>query len=443
MKSLPSPFPRRCEPRETPLPLEPPIASATFTEISEPILQTGMFSMFDQAVVSGTNFLTTLMIARACSQDELGAYSLAWAVVLFLAAVQGNLISVPYTIYCHRRDGHSLAEYAGSTLMHQLITSVAAVTCVLGLGLVLSLGIGPPGVRPVAWVLLGAIPFILLRDFARRFSFAHLALRTAIAMDIIVSLLQLGSLLVLWRLHLLSAAAAYVAMGGACAVACFAWWLGKGQAVRFSRRGLAQDWRQNWSFGKWALAGQLTGLAFYALPWLLAAVHGEAETGEFAACATLVGLSNLFVMGLSNFLTPKTAHAFARRGVPALRGVLRKAMLLSMGVLGSLCVAAFFLGDFVAGILFGPEYTNTGMVITVLALATLADALVLTASTGLWAMDRPAANLRADLVQMFVTLAAALWLVAPHGRPGHRCGSSGGSDRRRSGAVDYFREIDG
>jgi O-antigen/teichoic acid export membrane protein len=162
----------------------------------------------------------------------------------------------------------------------------------------------------------------------------------------------------------------------------------------------------------------LTGLAFYALPWLLATVRGEAETGEFAACATLVGLSNLFVMGLSNFLTPKTAQAFARRGVPALRGVLRKALLLSMGVLGSLCVAAFFLGDLVAGVLFGPEYGGAGRIITVLALATLIDALVLTASTGLWALDRPAANLRADVVQMLVTLAAALWLVAPQGALG-------------------------
>jgi O-antigen/teichoic acid export membrane protein len=237
-------------------------------------------------------------------------------------------------------------------------------------------------------------------------------------MDIIVALLQLGSLLVLWRLHLLSAAAAYGAMGGACVIACLAWWLGKGQPIRFSRRGLAQDWRHNWSFGKWALASQLTGLASCALPWLLATVRGEAETGEFAACATLVGLSNLFVMGLNNFLMPKTAQAFARRGVSALRGVLRKALLLSMGVLGSLCVAALFLGDRVAGILFGPEYADTGTLITILALATLVDALVLTASTGLWAMDRPAANLRADVVQMLVTLATALWLVAPQGAMG-------------------------
>ena len=103
-------------------------------------------------------------------------------------------------------------------------------------------------------------------------------------------------------------------------------------------------------------------------------------------------------MGLNNFLMPKAAEAFATQGVRALGGVLRMAMLCSVVVLGSLCVLAFFAGDFLGGIAFGREYADTGLLITMLALATFTDALGLTATTGLWAVDRPAAGVVGDVV---------------------------------------------
>ena len=219
----------------------PPLRSSAVSSLlggaAERIAQGGLLSMFDQAVVSGANFLTTLILARTCSQDELGVYALAWTIVVFLAAIQGNLITVPYTVYCHRGDGQGLAEYAGSTLAHQLLTSLAAVACFLGLDVLLSLGYGPVSLRPAAWVLLCVIPFILLRDYARRFTFAHLALVTATAIDVVVAVLQLGALLALRQLGWLSAAAAYGAMGAACAVACLCWWLLDKQPMRFSRAG--------------------------------------------------------------------------------------------------------------------------------------------------------------------------------------------------------------
>ena len=405
------------EPGEASPVLAPRIAAPDSGVESRRVVPAGAFAIFDQGVVSGTNFLTTLILARACSQEELGVYSLAWTVVLFLAAAQGNLISVPYTMYCHRHAGDSLAAYAGSTLLHQLITSLAAVACVLGLDVLLSAGVGPAGVRPAAWVLLGVIPFLLLREYARRLTFAHLALTAAVAIDVLVAALQLGTLLVLRRFGLLSAAAAYGAMGAACAVACLYWWW-TSPPMRFSRARFLTDWRANWSFGKWALTSQFTGLAFYLLPWILAAFHGEAETGELAACGTLVGLSNLFVIGVNNFLMPKAAQAFTQFGPDALNGVLRKTLLYSVVVLGGLCLFAFFAGNLLAGLVYGPKYGDTGLLVFMLSLATFTDALGLTASTGLWAMDRPSTSLVGDFVQLVVTLGCALWLVFPLGAMG-------------------------
>ena len=47
------------------------------------------------------------------------------------------------------------------------------------------------------------------------------------------------------------------------------------QPLRIKLSRIASDWRDHWSFGRWALPGQLAGLAFYMLPWMLVAVLGE------------------------------------------------------------------------------------------------------------------------------------------------------------------------
>ena len=292
------------------------MAAPALAEAAGPVVRTGMFSIFDQAVVSGANFLSMWILVHACSQDEVGVYSLAFTVVLFLIAAQGNLVSVPYTVYCHRHGGQSLAEYSGSTLIHQLIVSLAAAACFLGLDVLLSSGVGPEGLRPAAWVLLVAIPFVLLREFARRAALAHFAVAAAIAIDVLVAVVQLAAMLVLWRLRLLSAAVAYAAVGAArrglflLVVAHFASRCGSHPA------GSPPTGVTTGRSAGWGLLSQLTGLAFYIVPWLLCYVHGKAATGELMACTTLVGLSNLFVIGFNNFLIPKAARGVCPAGRP-------------------------------------------------------------------------------------------------------------------------------
>jgi O-antigen/teichoic acid export membrane protein len=380
-----------------------------------------MFSVVDQGIVSGTNFLTALIIARTCLPEDLGRYYLAWTIVMFLASVSGNLVSVPYTMYCHRHQGQSLASHAGSALVHHLAISLVAAGGLLGLACLLWAGVGPQSLRPLAWVLAGVMPLVLLREFVRRVAFAHLAVRTAMAVDLAVSGLQLTGILLLVCFHRLSIPAIYLVMGGACGTACAAWFAAGAQPLRFTLLRIASDWRDHWFFGRWALPGQLGSLALYMLPWMLVAVlgevAGEAAAGVLAACNTLVGPANLFVTGMSNFVIPKTAQAFAHGGGAAVSQVMRATLLLFVAVLGTFCVATWFAGDLLLA-LFGRGYSGSGAVIVVLALATLTDAVGLTAGSGLWALHRPAANFAADAVQTVVMVAAAACLLAPLGAMG-------------------------
>ena len=159
-------------------------------------------------------------------------------------------------------------------------------------------------------------------------------------------------------------------------------------------------------------------MSFYILPWLLTLAHSEADTGMFAASNTLVGFANLFVIGMCNFLTPKVAQAFTNEGVAGLCRVLRKVTIVFIASLGSFSLIVYFFGTYLALIVYGAKYQGAGPIIAVLSIATLVDALGLTANNGLWAIDRPAANFPADIIQSIVTLVTALWLVFPLGALG-------------------------
>ena len=223
------------EPGEPPPRLAPRV-TAPAADAAAPMVRTGMFSIFDQGGRQRHQFPHHVDSRPRLLSGRGGRLFAGLDRRAVPAAVQGNLITVPYTMYCHRRSGEALAEYAGSTLIHQLITSLAAVACFLGLAVLLSLGFGPERLRPAAWVLLGVIPFILLREYARRFAFAHLAVAAAITIDVVVAVLQLGALLVLLAVGVALGGRGVRRDGAACAVACLCWWLLDRQPMRFSRR---------------------------------------------------------------------------------------------------------------------------------------------------------------------------------------------------------------
>lgn len=382
------------------------------TGLIDPIFGKGAASILDQGIVSGTSFVTSVVIGRMCSKEQLGYYYLALSVVLFVRGIQEQLVSAPYSVYCHRRKGDDLASYTASAFAHQIVLSAFAVICLLGMVGVLSTGVGPTGLTPTVWVLLGAGPFLLLREHIRQLLFAQFRMISAIAVDATVAAFQLGTLMVLGQLGVLSIPIIYAVMGAACAIATVAWFFGTRPRLRFERVRFFADWCHNWSFAKWALATQLVGCAAsYVMPWILMLAHDEAATGAFAASCSLVGLANMFVLGLANYLTPKAAGGFAEGGVNELGRILRKTAALFAVPIGVFCLLTMVAGDQLAVFVYGEEYADIGIVIAVLSLSMLANSMSITAGNGLWAMDRPSANFGADLAALTVTVISAGVLV--------------------------------
>ena len=163
----------------------------------ERTLHQGIISLADQAVASATNFATGIIIARACSKEELGLYMLGFSLILLMTDFQTSLITTPYMVYSPRLKGHAHALYTGSTLIHQLAFCLITMFGVACGAVAVTHGIGPRGLGPVLWALCVVIALIMLREHARRVSFARLRLMTAFLFDTSIAIGQIGGLLAL------------------------------------------------------------------------------------------------------------------------------------------------------------------------------------------------------------------------------------------------------
>lgn len=376
---------------------------------SSHLLRHSTLAVVDQAVVSGTSFATSVLLARHSTREEVGTYYLALSVLLLARGIQEQVICAPYMIYCHRQSPAEAGRYAASALLHHAALSwpvflLIALTAGWGLapqqagGAMLAVGLGGP--------------LILLRECVRQMVLAHLKVSQALLLDGAACVLQLGLLGVAaasgwltvgWTVGVLALAAGLPALG---------WLLASAPRLKLSLQAARDDLVRNWQFGRWALASHLlASLTPYVMPWAVAWWHGTAQAGLWGAANTLVGLSNIFLMGLCNSLGPRAAKAYAAGGLAALKDVLVRTAALFSATLGLLCLAAWTCGEWAAVTLLGPQFAGIGPLVGLLAVSVLVNSLGVVAGNGLWAMDRPRASFLADAAALGVVLITTVWWV--------------------------------
>jgi O-antigen/teichoic acid export membrane protein len=387
-----------------------------------------VLALFDQAIVSGTNFITTVLVARSTLPSEFGSYSIAVSLLFPLFCVHESLISLPYTVQRHRSLG-TPAQSAGSSLVHNIqLSAVAMVLFTLGAMLLSLLG-APPKLVAAIWVLTLFAPFVLLREFGRRFAFAHLEITQALVLDLAASAIQLASILLLVEIGWISAATACAALGLAYAIVATVWLCLN--RSRFSIRGfhVRKTMKLSWSLGKWLGGSQLaTFVRSYSAYWILAIAMGTAATGIYAACSSIVAFSNPLILGLGNILSPTAALELSERGYAGLMRETVRATALVSATMGLFVVGITLIGGDVMRFLYhNPAYDGQSHTLIVLALAAFAQAIGIPASNALTSLERAQAVFWASLVGLLLTLTLSLLMVGQLGLAGAAYAVLGGN----------------
>ena len=379
----------------------------------------GFSSLADQAVVSGTRFAVTILIGRVAGVEELGLYAIGFSIVILVNVVQESLLLSPYAVLGSREKPASRRRFAGSIFVLSLVLSLIASVALAGFA-VLAATAGHAGSALMAAVLAGAVPFVLLQNFARKICFAHFNVGWALILDLAVAVIQVAILLLLAAASSLTAPTALAAMGVACAVTGLAWVPGNRHHLTVRRAHILPQLARNWTFGRWILGTQqVATLSGSVVLWFVSTLAGMTAAGVFAACSIVVTAANPLLLGLANILEPKTAASFAAGRVDELRRVIHATTVFAGSVLVAYWLGLALSGDsLIAWIFDDQQLLNQGHLIMVLATVILLRGLILGRSLALRALGQPHHNFKASLLDLSVTVIAAYPLISAFGATG-------------------------
>jgi O-antigen/teichoic acid export membrane protein len=381
-------------------------------------------SLVDQIVVSGANFITTILVGRSGGPHELANYALGFSAVIIVFSGVDMLVSAPYTVFANRLEGAARAAYRGAALLQCGFLSVLAAG-VLGVwGLAISSGIGPQGLAHTLYVLAAGISFYVLREFARQCSYAHLNAKAAMYVDLAAATLQITCIAILSHQGHLSAVTAFATVGTANALAGVSWLILSRKGFALQRGQIIPAIRRNVSFGSWILMGKIAAHlnSDIFLLWLMTFALGNTAAGIFAACMTVIHLANPFIMGTAQVLTPRLAQAWAESGIWEVKRVMRKATVFLGLALSGFCLGVFLFGGEALKIFYGSQYEGHDHILIPLAFSVLSFVLGIPAACSLFVLERPEENLKANLVGIFFTAAVASALVFRFEMMGLVCG---------------------
>jgi O-antigen/teichoic acid export membrane protein len=369
----------------------------------------GGLAILDQGLISGSNFLIGILLARWLVPAEYGAFSLAFAVFLLLSYVYQSLLSEPQAVFAGSAYRQCLRGYLKALLGIQLVVTVFGIVLLGGsAGVVYAMGKaqGLPGA--LAGVAI-ASPCILFFWLLRRSYYMNLAPGRATVGAFVYFVLVNGGLFVVYKKSAVTPFSAYLLMAiGALGTGLF--------LLSQVKKALppdtcepptaAQAWHKHWEYGRWALAvSVVTWIPYYMYYPLVSAFSGMAQAGQLKALMNLSLPLEQSYTALSILFLPYAARVCREKGISSSGPLVRRITLLF--VVGAVAYWAVLIPfkTTVFHILYGGKYMEVAPLLPYVALGTTLWSAAFGPAIMLRAIESPDSIFYARIVASVLSLA--------------------------------------
>jgi O-antigen/teichoic acid export membrane protein len=326
------------------------------------------WALTDQSVVSATNFLTNVMLARFMGLREFGVFALAWISVLFVNSLQNALIVAPMMSISPKQEEEDRPSYFGAVVFQELVL-VSFCFLLVFAAVSLSSNFFPHvHLRQLALPLAVSAFAYQMQDFLRRYFFATRQSRRALADDALSYLTQLPILFLLHRAgHLTSATALWVMAGTSILGLAPAWfWM---EPLKFTAEAIHSVSRRHWKLSRW-----LTGSAL--LQWtsgnlfVIAApiYYGAAAAGVLRASQNLMGVTHVWFQGLDNVVPAETARRLHQGGIHSMLAYTRSILAKWGGLTLLFAIVMAAAPGLWLRLIYGPQMAQYGYILRLYAL---------------------------------------------------------------------------
>lgn len=374
------------------------------------------WSIADQTIMSATNFVTSIVLARHLGLDEFGFFALIWLCVLLFQALQASLISAPLLSMGPKQA--LLAKERFFTLMfaQQMLFSTTSVSLVVVGCAVAAISIEYNNWISLSLSLVAATLAAQVQEFARIQNYAQNRVRLAFVTGVVRNAAQLTGLLLLLNSPIeadvpmvLLVFAAAAAIGAASVMTSF-------PPLPASRSGLAAHIMRNYRFSR-ALVGSsvLQWLSGNFMLVVAGTLLGPSAVGALRAVQNLLGLAHIFFLGVDKVMLPRAAALLKHGGARPFRTLIGRLMILSVVVTGLACFVAIVMPTQLLALLYGEVYASYGGLVYGLSIAYFLGGLVVPLQIAFIALEKTHILLIGYAVSASVVLIASYPLIVAFG----------------------------
>jgi O-antigen/teichoic acid export membrane protein len=353
----------------------------------------GSFALLDQGLISGSNFLIGILLARWLAPEAYGAYGLAFAIFVLLSLVHQALILEPMSVFGPSQYRNCQREYLGSLLwIHGGLALPTAFVLGMAAWVTHEAARSPGLPAALAGVALSA-PCLLLLELTRGAFYVKLAPQAAAMGALLYSAVVLSGLWVVYRQGLVSPFAAFLLMAfGALAASVLQLFLLMPALKPGSSGGsLSAVWREHWRYGRWALASSFMVWIPWNIPYILVSSFSSmAGAGELRALLNLTQPAAQGFAAFSLLAQPYASAIYSAEGVAGIGKVTRKITLLFAGAVVAYWVLMCALRAPIVLFLYAGNYLGVALLVPWIALASLFRTVSYGPAIGLRAMQSPA-----------------------------------------------------
>jgi O-antigen/teichoic acid export membrane protein/thymidylate kinase len=355
----------------------------------------GSLAIADQGLISGSNFVLSILLARYLGADQYGAYALAFSTFVLLSLIHQALVLEPLSVFGPSVYRNSLRQYLGLMIWLQLGMGAIFVIAASSVALLSSFLREPSHLAMAFAGMAFAAPCVLLLWFARRAFYLQLLPGQALIGAFAYSALLWFGIWALGRGKLLSPFAAFLVMGS-CALLTSILLLIRlqptvGVTGTAAWLALKEVSERHWRYGFWAL---VSGLLFW-IPWnifypLVSRFSGLAEAGTLRALLNLTLPITSAYSAFSMLFLSHTARLGHEGGWESVKAqAWRIAGLYALGS-GSYWLLVCLFRSQLIHFLYADQYSQVVPLVPVLAISSILSGATLGPTIAIRAMRSPA-----------------------------------------------------
>jgi O-antigen/teichoic acid export membrane protein len=384
------------------------------------------WSIADQGLFAGTNFLVMVLLARWMEPAAYGALATAYAAFLLLGTLHTALWTEPMLVFGGGRYRDSFRSYVRVLLRAHWIASVGLAGLAAAAALVLD-ALAQPDLASAAWGLTVAAPLTLFMWFARRVPYVHMRPAQAVEGGVLYLVVLLPAVYLLVRHGHHAAGEVLAAMGLAALLAglCILFRASRAAPQDRVENGIGAVTANHWEYGRWAiLAGALSWVPSSS-PFLILPIYGGLEaSAEYRAALNILMPVFQTNSAISSILLPSIVSMRERE--KKFKIIIYSTLFLSIMAI-TYCVIAISLRSVISEHIYGGNYNLDFGIMSILSGVTLTQGIALVFGASLRAMGLPKLLAANYAIAALVTLGCAFPLIKFFGAFGAAMALAAGS----------------